>query len=498
MNKKYTLDPNKLFKNYDEANIYVDKIFQDIEKTILDLDKKLNIENVEEINKIYREKYNCFLKSLEKAEAYAILSNDLNINDLDIAKLNNNLELKIRKIKIKLFEFGKKLSKLRKKEEQDNKIEISENTDYRYLNEKIIKFNRLAKTLRKKEINARNVDELNKNLSNYIEIYKIYTKNIDEYSNILSDISIEKLKEEIEKAFNEENILKIRKIKKEIYKEKNKFLKEFNFHKDSDTDFDIEENFNKVKKDIILSLNKYEKKYVDELTKILEGNNIDYFKRKNKVNTVKTITKYEGYIYLQNDINKEIERRSLIHELSHLIRYRLYNVSFKNENILMEETLAILNEFLLLDYLLNKKDKSDHDFIEINEIKESMLSKIFDTVECFLLQNYIIDKIKNDKDIQNSEVIQKRKELLKKFKYINEKNEQNYDERRIYSFVTTYSYLKPYYSVTYLLGVLIAFNIFKEIKLKKRVSIEEILDHFNKDIENISINLKGVLNYLIK
>lgn len=497
MDKKYVIDPNKLFKNYDEANIYVDEILKDVEKIILDLDEKLNTENVEEINKIYREKYDSFLKSLEKVEAYMILSIDLNSNDLNIAKLNNDLDLKIRKIKIKLFEFGNKLSKLRKKDEQNNEIEISRNIDYRCLNEKIIKFNRLAKTLREKEINNRSIEELNKNLSNYIEIYKIYTKHIDEYSNILSDISIEKLKEEIDNAFNEENILKIRKMRKAIYIEKNKYLKEINLNKE-DTNFDIEDSLNKAKKDIILSLNKYEKRYIDELTKLLEGNNIDYFKRKNKINVVKTITKYEGYIYLQNDINKEIERRSFIHELSHLIRYRLYNVSFQNENILIEETLAILNEFLLLDYLLNKKDKSDYDFIEIKEIKASMLSKIFDTVECFLLQNYIIETIQKDKDIQNNDVIQKRKELFKKLKYINLKNEQTYDERMIYSFVTTYSYLKPYYSITYLLGALISFNLLKKVKLKKQISIEEIVDYFNKDIKNLSINLEDILNYLMK
>ena len=497
MNKKYIIDPNKLFKNYDEANIYLDEILKDVEKTILDLDEKLNIENVEEINKLYREKYDSFLKSLEKVEAYMILSIDLNINNLDIVKLNSNLDLKIRKIKTELFKFGNKLSKLRKKEEQNDEIESTENADNRSLNEKIIKFNRMAKTLREKEINNRSIEELNKNLSNYIEIYKIYTKHIDEYSNILSDISIEKLKEEIDKAFNEENILKIRKIRKEIYKEKNKYLKEINLNKE-DANFNTEDSLNKAKKDIILSLNKYEKKYIYELTKLLEGNNIDYFKRKNKVNVVKTITKHEGYIYLQNDINKEIERRSLIHELSHLIRYRLYNVSFKNENILIEETLAILNEFLLLDYLLNKKDKSNYDLIEINEIKASMLSKIFDTVECFLLQNYIIETIKKEKDIQNSEVIQKRKELFKKLKYINSKNEQTYDERMIYSFVTTYSYLKPYYSITYLLGALISFNLLEEVKLKKQISIEEIVDYFNKDIKNLSINLEDILNYLMK
>lgn len=68
----------------------------------------------------------------------------------------------------------------------------------------------------------------------------------------------------------------------------------------------------------------------------------------------------------------------------------------------------------------------------------------------------------------------------------------------IYSFVTTYSYLKPYYSITYFLGVLLSFNLLKEVKLKKQTSIEEIVDYFNKDIKNLSINLEDILNYLMK
>lgn len=472
-------------KELDKYRININEIFEtyfDAVKYIKELEKKLCKKTDE----------NIYLK-IEKVKAYSILKEDL-------YNKSKKERLEIENLKRYIKELDEKLA-------QDNK---ENNCKNEILSERIKDFYKSLNNLQNLKLEKIDIEDLNSNLLKYIKVYEIYAEDKNLFEKIYKKNNKFFSKKDIEKnilnILNKTNILKFQKEKEQILiNKKNIYYKHLEEKEKLELKEIIEKNVEYSNNLIVNASNFLGKNYAKKVKDIIRNNRIDYFKRDGKIYSNKTINIYKGYIYLQNSLDKTLNDEIFIHEIGHLMRY--INLGKIEKNILIEETFSILHEFILLEYLLNKKEKELKDLKNIEDIKENILSKIFDTAECFLFQEYILEEIRKSGNISIEKTINKRKQLLSKLGYI--KDEEKYNIKKVYSFIRTYSYLRPYYSLTYFIGTFLAFNILNKIRNKKMdinyftknillkdIKIEELLEFLDiKSIDEI-FNIDELLSYL--
>lgn len=476
----YEIKTRNIFKDIKEANYFLTDVRNEIDKNIEKYNVEFkNIKNMKDLagfNKKYKIFYDEIYKKLEKVEVYIILRRDLNIKDRKIYDENLKIKEEILNSKKTLFNFAKKLIN---KKENIEKIQIQDE-------KKKLKSDKVKEKQRKKEklihkysINIKdikensknNIEKLKENAKIYIDIYKIIKEEGDIFLDIFNhDVN----KEKIFKIINE-------KIKKENVDRKNKIINKLRQIKKESTKLTKNEMVENANKYLLISLEKLGKEYNLKLKNIFGSNRIDYFKRKNKVYINKTIPLYKGYIVLQND-EKYIDLSHLAHEIGHLVRYEF--VSKKTSKVYIEEIFASLNEFLVLDYISKKETPENN--INFKELSLGILSKIFDTTECFLFQDFLINLL-NKENISNEKV-------LKKIIIYNKKRFKNskLNNKNVFKFASSPSYLKPYYSLIYFIAVNIAFNLFKKIIQNDNNDNSKIVSLIKKE----DLKLKDLLSFL--
>ncbi len=503
---------SKLFKDFEEVYEYISDIILDIKKNIPKYNAKLfkisTLNELKKLNNSYHKYYDDMFKKLDKIEAFLFLRKALNITDQNILKNNSIIYEDVRKIKKTLFKFSKKILKKKEKniciKEKEEKKKKGKYTRHKKNNilRKEDEFSKNILKLKNNEIekigkvgdNKKFIDD---NLTLLLEIYciysSIYTKeemfeNIIGKSDILNnDVFFKKAKE----ILSNDNILRYNELKKKVIRKKKHIKKELEKEKECNV-LDIQ-----MSNDIILkTLNILGKDYVKTLASVFENNQIDYFKNEKKQSGNVTIGKYNGYIILENEEGKDIDIYAYIHELGHLVRY--VQDTYSNYHVI-EEMYATLNEALLFKYInkvndeRNEKEKkkviSKKYMLLICDGILYFLDKIFNTLECYVFQNDIFDKIielkeeitgKNSKK-EIDKICDEKMKALKAFALKRRKDnlkmlqKENID-KKVYSFLCNKNFLNPYYSITYFLSVILSFNILND---KKTISMEE------KDIDSV-------------
>lgn len=329
---------------------------------------------------------------------------------------------------------------------------------------------------------------LKENALTYISIYRLFS--LDEnlfYKNLGKDkeISLEDIKDISSKAFSFENLKVFNDIKNKVKEN----IKDLNEEKENEEEKQFSPN---EAEKIVKNIYKYfGEDFGLKMQNIFNNNQIDFFRSKGKISKNTTIALDKGYILLQNTKNK-VDLFTFVHELGHLMRYT-YVKKECAENFI-EESFAISFEFLLLDILLNDENLKFKFEDQINDAVLNFLSKIFDTIECFLFQESLLEEIKKskrnelDEDSEDKEILEnvvlKRREVLSKMEYKDL-------EINVYDFALNYSYLKPYYSLNYFLGVFVGFELF--YKFKENLNSKNL-----KFFKSKKLDLKNVLNFLGK
>lgn len=560
--EKYKIDTTKIFSSFLDIYKYLEEVSNFINLNLKYFDEKLlrktvQIEkidkiDIEKLNKKYKNFSNKAYEKLEKVEIYLNLRRYLNISNKNVFKNNKKISEDILVLKREIFEFAKKILKIKEdldekdlekmKKDKDRvnkeKEKLKDNktankTNQKILNEKINIFNKNINELKhlkklkkidnenknksknksenkseNKEENSKESNEekfknlLKENALIYISIYKIFA--LDEnlfYKNFGKDkyISLEDIKDIVGKVFSFENLKEFNYIKNKI----NENIKDLNKEQIKAKEVELVKEKEKKQslanesEEIVKNVSKYfEKDFGLKMQNIFNNNQIDFFRSKDKMPANTTIGLDKGYILLQNTKTK-VDLFTLAHELGHLLRYTY--VKKDSAVNFIEESFAISFEFLLLDILLNDEKLKFKFEDQINDAVLNFLSKTFDTLECFLFQESVLKEIKQsnsnelDEESKDDEILKnvvlKRKEILKKM-------EHKDLEINVYDFALNYSYLKPYYSLNYFFGIFIGFELF--CKFKENSNSENFNSKNLEFFKNKKLDLKNVLNFLGK
>lgn len=534
--EKFEIDTKKIFASFLDVYKYLEEVSNFINLNLKTFDEKLlrkivknekteknEKTDIEKLNKEYRAFFDTTYEKLEKVEIYLSLRRKLNISNKNVHINNEKIAEDVLVLKREIYQFARKIIKLKEdldEKDQANNEKKKDNkkdnkTNKKLLNEKINVFYKNMNELRhlkrlnelsnsSKETNEEKYKSLLKeNALTYISIYKLFALDENLFSKNFGkdeEISLEEIKDILSKVFNSENLKEFNDIKKKINNKTKENIKDLN--KEQIKEKEIKEKevkeeqvFPNEAEEIVKNVSKYfGEDFEFKMQNIFNNNQIDFFRSNDKTSENTTIGLDKGYILLQNTKNK-VDLFTFVHELGHLMRYTYVKKDIAINFI--EESLAISFEFLLLDILLNDEKLKFKFEDQINDAVLSFLSKTFDTIECFLFQESVLEEIKKNKinesdkeseDSKDSEilknVVSKRKEVLRKMGYKNL-------ERKSYNFVLSYSYLKPYYSLNYSLGVFIGFELF--CKFKENLNSEN-LEFF----KNEKLDLKNVLNFLGK
>lgn len=497
--EKYVIDTTKIFSSFLDVYKYLEEVSIFINLNIKYFDQKLlgklEKKDLENLNREYKVFYNKTYEKLEKVDIYLSLRRNLNIYNENVIKNNKKISKDVLILKREVYQFVNKILKLKKdigkdrtkQEEKLDKEKINKKINKKLLNEKINVFYKNINELKYlKRLNNKNEGKykilLKENALIYISIYRLFS--LDEnlfYKNFGKDeeISLDDIKEISSKIFSIKELEEFNNLKSKINKNMKK-IKQKN------------EVFPNEAEEIVKNVSKYfGENFKLKIQNIFNNNQIDFFKSKDKISKNTTIGLDKGYILLQNSQNR-VDLFTFVHELAHLMRYTYIKKDYAEKFI--EESLAISIEFLLLDILLNDEKLKFKFEDQINDAILNFLSKTFDTIECFLFQQMVLEeigKIKsfecNEDDLENKilkNVVSKRKEVLRKMGYKNL-------ERKTYNFALSYSYLDPYYSLNYFLGIFVGFELF--CKFKEKPSSENF-----EFFKTKKLDLKGVLNFLEK
>lgn len=203
--------------------------------------------------------------------------------------------------------------------------------------------------------------------------------------------------------------------------------------------------------------------YKKEVLKTIKDGRIDLIKRKNKIN--KNFV-YEDYL----SIGKSLKGKgiySLAHELGHLIE-NIINGNYDSEifNEKNIELFALINEYILNDYLF--KINIDYDFkrIIVNKIFEMKQSleityKIFEYFEKIGINNY--EKLKSEKQKIIEDIEKYYLEIVKK------DNLENISAPDCINKLWTFNLNLniPFSELTYIMEYVFSNIIFNDIKNKK-------------------------------
>lgn len=488
---KYKIDLSKIYKDYNEAENDLNKIDYLVGK----------INKDEKSDKLFLNANNILNKSMK----YMFLMEMLNLDQRENIIFNNRKLYKIyldKKYKLN------NISNLNN--DKDEQIEKIINKYYRKIN--IYKINDLKRKMKNTKvlieniINTENIELKEKYIKNDSVIYELNTNNktkedmLNKYYELKLDnfgkYYKELASEIIEAYYVLFNLFKILE-KKQIYDKLpyGKYYKELdiiinningfkNVKKKIDEDFlnknnlkntyfnlytvDFEKkssNFD-YDKSIEIILNSFDMigdSYKKEVLKTIKDGRIDLIKRKNKIN--KNFV-YEDYL----SIGKSLKGKgiySLAHELGHLIENIIngnYNSEIFNEKNI--ELFALINEYILNDYLL--KINIDYDFkrIIVNkifEMKQSLeiTSKIFEYFEKTGINNY--EKLKSEKQKIIEDIEKYYLEIVKK------DNLENISAPDCINKLWTFNLNLniPFSELTYIMEYVFSNIIFNDIKNKK-------------------------------
>lgn len=488
---KYKIDLSKIYKDYNEAENDLNKIDYLVGK----------INKDEKSDKLFLNANNILNKSMK----YMFLMEMLNLDQRENIIFNNRKLYKIyldKKYKLN------NISNLNN--DKDEQIEKIINKYYRKIN--IYKINDLKRKMKNTKvlieniINTENIELKEKYIKNDSVIYELNTNNktkedmLNKYYELKLDnfgkYYKELASEIIEAYYVLFNLFKILE-KKQIYDKLpyGKYYKELdiiinningfkNVKKKIDEDFlnknnlkntyfnlytvDFEKKSSKFDydKSIEIILNSFDMigdSYKKEVLKTIKDGRIDLIKRKNKIN--KNFV-YGDYL----SIGKSLKGKgiySLAHELGHLIENIIngnYNSEILNEKNI--ELFALINEYILNDYLL--KINIDYDFkrIIVNkifEMKQSLeiTSKIFEYFEKTGINNY--EKLKSEKQKIIEDIEKYYLEIVKK------DNLENISAPDCINKLWTFNLNLniPFSELTYIMEYVFSNIIFNDIKNKK-------------------------------
>ena len=488
---KYKIDLSKIYKDYNEAENDLNKIDYLIDK----------INKDDKSDKLFLNANNILNKSMK----YMFLMEMLNLDQRENIIFNNRKLYKIyldKKYKLN------NISNLNN--DKDEQIEKIINKYYRKIN--IYKINDLKRKMKNTKvlieniINTENIELKEKYIKNDSVIYELNTNNktkedmLNKYYELKLDNFGEYYKELaseiIEAYYILFNLFKILE-KKQIYDKLpyGKYYKELdiiinningfkNVKKKIDEDFlnknnlkntyfnlytvDFEKRSSKFDydKSIEIILNSFDMigdSYKKEVLKTIKDGRIDLIKRKNKIN--KNFV-YEDYL----SIGKSLKGKgiySLAHELGHLIENIIngnYNSEIFNEKNI--ELFALINEYILNDYLL--KINIDYDFkrIIVNKIFEMKQSleityKIFEYFEKIGIDNY--EKLNSEKQKIIEDIEKYYLEIVKK------DNLENMSAPDCINKLWTFNLNLniPFSELTYIMEYVFSNIIFNDIKNKK-------------------------------
>lgn len=422
----------KIYKNIEELKKDETYVYQEIEKI-----KKEGIIEYKQLNK------NVQLELLDKIGKIGAYYSASEVNNIKIEYIIENM----RKIKSLVndfysFYFGDEESL------QKRRIKIKARKDFSEINQ-----------------NKENVEDIEKNILNFINQNKQYLKNIKELSVI--DNQIKEISLEIAENFEYEDYY----IPDNIY---------------DGVDIKIEQEI------LGEGLRYIDENLWKEYIKLIKEERINILSRKKFDSNCKYYEK--GYVFIEEE-NNMMRISTIIHELSHYFDYVLngrkpINISKKKT---INEFKAVLLEFVFFEIIKIKKEKFDLRFGKelidnyILAFKKKMLNRTLSMlIKCEFLEALIeLTESKTEKNIY--EILE---EISKKYiKKDIKKGKELYYLEAIINKGTGVEYLQSYiYSI----------NI---VKNKEMQELQEIYKTYIKidDIEEVrkekKINIKDFVNY---
>lgn len=465
---------------------------------LLKLEKSIELNNIskkEIYNELFRIKaYINYINKLNQNVKYKeiILNNNKIINSIintieqkvfnkkvkKVKKINKNVNDKINELNSIYNKINNEVI-LYKKENVENKNLNFSHIIKKYEDEYIKCFFELI------EINSDYIEDLKKYLiKNGLEIL-VKNNEVGSFETILEKIenNISKINEIISKNLSEDYL-----NSKVSYNIKN--LKDISYYKE------------KLK----FNLNTLGEEYSKSLENVFNKTQFDLypiFKRNRSLFNKLDLDRFYISIYEKNDTRKLMT--TLSHEIGHAVNYDLIvNKEIENKNIVIKETIAIVNEHIYLLNAVNNDNENGKNRI-LFQLKKHINGKIdiFKNIQIYKILKDVLEKNNNKNKYHLNEDI--KKEIIK-IQYESLIKYQNFkrpiESIDIVSVLNTFNksdihFESIIYYVAFCLAMKIVENIFKNEKyLKKYIDVIKISNTITTKefIEMLELDINIILN----
>jgi len=458
-------------------------------------------------------------------------------------KLNNEVDLSLRFIDIKILNIGKEKIDMFIKENQSlkiyelymdnlfrtqehvqdevNKKKIKKNNER--INELLNKYNTLISEMKfdsiiedekQIEVNSGNYSKLLQSNNQetrrqaYLSVDKAYKEKQLEFFEILKEIyelriensNLEKYDSVLEKVLMKENINK--KILDTLIKSVNnnlslihKYLEiksklnnidiphvyDFGLQPDYNVEYSLEEAIEIIKK----TIEPLGEEYIEVVNTLLNGH-IDTVLDENKHGLI--TFSWHTYSFL-NYKDRYIDLKNLIHELGHIVNYymskQVQPFIYEDSTIFVGETASITNEILLNRYLYeNSKTKKEQLFYLIKQI-ENYFTSVYKQTMYTEFESKIYELI-NNKSLTIGTINEEYIKLVKKYYG---KNIDYSDASEVEWIRLGHLFRWSYYPYKYATGLIISSILVNELLDEKILTKEEYLDFLSSGSNAYSLEL---------
>jgi len=458
-------------------------------------------------------------------------------------KLNNEVDLSLRFIDIKILNIGKEKIDMFIKENQslkiyelymDNLFRTQEHVQDEVNNKKIkknnerinellnkyntliseMKFDSIIEDEKQIEVNSGNYSKLLQSNNQetrrqaYLSVDKAYKEKQLEFFEILKEIyelriensNLEKYDSVLEKVLMKENINK--KILDTLIKSVNnnlslihKYLEiksklnnidiphvyDFGLQPDYNVEYSLEEAIEIIKK----TIEPLGEEYIEVVNTLLNGH-IDTVLDENKHGLI--TFSWHTYSFL-NYKDRYIDLKNLIHELGHIVNYymskQVQPFIYEDSTIFVGETASITNEILLNRYLYeNSKTKKEQLFYLIKQI-ENYFTSVYKQTMYTEFESKIYELI-NNKSLTIGTINEEYIKLVKKYYG---KNIDYSDASEVEWIRLGHLFRWSYYPYKYATGLIISSILVNELLDEKILTKEEYLDFLSSGSNAYSLEL---------
>jgi len=458
-------------------------------------------------------------------------------------KLNNEVDLSLRFIDIKILNIGKEKIDMFIKENQslkiyelymDNLFRTQEHVQDEVNNKKIkknnerinellnkyntliseMKFDSIIEDEKQIEVNSGNYSKLLQSNNQetrrqaYLSVDKAYKEKQLEFFEILKEIyelriensNLKKYDSVLEKVLMKENINK--KILDTLIKSVNnnlslihKYLEiksklnnidiphvyDFGLQPDYNVEYSLEEAIEIIKK----TIEPLGEEYIEVVNTLLNGH-IDTVLDENKHGLI--TFSWHTYSFL-NYKDRYIDLKNLIHELGHIVNYymskQVQPFIYEDSTIFVGETASITNEILLNRYLYeNSKTKKEQLFYLIKQI-ENYFTSVYKQTMYTEFESKIYELI-NNKSLTIGTINEEYIKLVKKYYG---KNIDYSDASEVEWIRLGHLFRWSYYPYKYATGLIISSILVNELLDEKILTKEEYLDFLSSGSNAYSLEL---------